>query len=114
MVGIFPLGFEMKTRPQAHGYTTVEVDRPNPFYPVGTVLNGHEFHYSAVVEGAGRDGQSSDTVFAMVRGKGLAAGRDGLVHGNVLATYTHVHALGVPEWARGIIGRAVEYSEKNR
>jgi cobyrinic acid a,c-diamide synthase len=114
MAGVLPLGFQMKARPQAHGYTTVEVDRPNPFYPVGTVLNGHEFHYSAVVEGAGRDGQSSDTVFAMVRGKGLAAGRDGLVHGNVLATYTHVHALGVPEWARGIIGRAVEYSEKNR
>lgn len=114
MAGVLPLGFEMKTRPQAHGYTTAKVDRPNPFYPVGTVLNGHEFHYSAVVEGAGTDEQGSDTVFDMVRGSGLAAGRDGLVCGNVLATYTHVHALGVPEWAPGIIGRAVKFSEEYR
>jgi len=114
MAGVFPLGFEMKTRPQAHGYTTVKVDRLNPFYPVGTVLNGHEFHYSAIIEGPEGDCHSSDTVFAMVRGTGLAAERDGLVHKNVLATYTHVHALGVPDWAQGIIGRAVEYSEENR
>ncbi|HXW69438.1 MAG TPA: cobyrinate a,c-diamide synthase, partial [Dissulfurispiraceae bacterium] len=48
MAGVFPITFDMKEKPQAHGYTIAEIDRPNPFYPIGTLLHGHEFHYSAV------------------------------------------------------------------
>ena len=30
-------------------------------------------------------------------------GLDGICYKNVLATYTHLHALGCPEWAEGMI-----------
>jgi cobyrinic acid a,c-diamide synthase len=42
----------------------------------------------------------------MASGVGFAEGRDGLVHRNVLALYTHVHALGTPEWAPALVKRA--------
>jgi cobyrinic acid a,c-diamide synthase len=42
----------------------------------------------------------------MERGVGFAAGRDGLVYKNVLAMYTHIHALGTPQWAPGLIAAA--------
>jgi cobyrinic acid a,c-diamide synthase len=45
-------------------------------------------------------------VFAMERGGGIAQGRDGLCRKNVLATYTHIHALGTPQWAPALVEQA--------
>ena len=42
----------------------------------------------------------------MERGTGCFDGRDGVIAGNVWASYTHIHALGVPAWAEGLIGAA--------
>ena len=110
MVGIFPLVFEMKEKPQAHGYTIVEVKKDNPFYPVGTVLHGHEFHYSALVEV--REKTGIYMAFGMKRGQGIKDKADGICYKNTLATYTHIHALGAPEWAAGFIKKAEEFKEK--
>ncbi|MCP4249235.1 MAG: cobyrinic acid a,c-diamide synthase, partial [bacterium] len=46
MAGVFPIDLEMHEKPVGHGYTEVHVDAPNPFYPVGTTIRGHEFHYT--------------------------------------------------------------------
>jgi cobyrinic acid a,c-diamide synthase len=106
MAGVFPLDLEVKARPQGHGYASVRVDRENAFYPVGTELEGHEFHYSRVAQGAGR----ANTAMAVARGAGCFAGRDGLAFRNVLASYLHVHALGTPAWADGLVRAAREFA----
>jgi len=111
MVGIFPLNFEMKKKPQAHGYTVVEVERQNPFYPVGTILHGHEFHYSAVIGMSDKKGVY--TALKVKRGNGIKDKTDGICYKNVFAAYTHVHALGVEEWAIGLIKKAREFKVKN-
>jgi cobyrinic acid a,c-diamide synthase len=103
MAGVLPVDVEVMKRPQGHGYVAATVDRANPFYPVGATLKGHEFHYSRIVQA---DLDPALTCLRVERGVGLAGGRDGLVVGNVFAAYTHVHALGTREWARGIVGRA--------
>jgi len=111
MAGVFPLVFDMKPKPQAHGYTIVDVVGETPFYPEGTVLHGHEFHYSSVVEFGTPDGYR--LAFSMKRGKGISGQVDGICYKNVLATYTHIHALGTPEWALGLINKAKEFKENN-
>lgn len=110
MVGIFPVVFAMKKSPQAHGYTVAEVEKENPFYPVGTLLHGHEFHYSAV-ENAGSAGDVY-TAFNMLRGHGIKDKKDGICYKNVLAAYTHIHALGAGEWTAGLLKKAMEYKSK--
>jgi cobyrinic acid a,c-diamide synthase len=102
MAGVLPLGVTFTPRPQGHGYVVARVDRANPFVPEGACLRGHEFHYSQIV------GETTDlpTALALERGTGLGARRDGVLHGNVLASYTHFHALGTPEWAPGLIRAA--------
>lgn len=107
MVGIFPLVFEMREKPQAHGYTIVEVKEDNPFYPMGTILHGHEFHYSALVKAQEKAGVYM--AFGMKRGQGIKDKADGICYKNTLATYTHIHALGAPEWAVGFIKKAKEF-----
>jgi len=108
MAGIFPIHFCMEKIPQAHGYTIIEVRRLNPYFPVGTILKGHEFHYSRVLD----IGEKEDIYFAftMKRGQGIDDKMDGLCYKNVLATYTHLHALGAVEWVDGLVNMAVSYS----
>lgn len=112
MAGIFPLRFSLERKPQAHGYTIVKVDRANPFYKKGTVLKGHEFHYSAV--SPSKKGVKVQFAFTMKRGEGIQDKRDGICSKNVLATYTHLHALGSPQWAVGMIRAAQEYRSGRR
>jgi cobyrinic acid a,c-diamide synthase len=101
MVGALPIVVEHTSRPQGHGYTAATVDRANPFLPVGTRLFGHEFHHSRIVGTPG-----ADTALAVERGAGLGNGREGLAVGNVVATYLHLHALGTPAWAAGLVRAA--------
>ncbi len=107
MVGVLPIVFGLFKRPQGHGYTEMVVDRPNPFFPEGTVLKGHEFHYSKAIECP--EGQ---TVFAMKRGSGLIGDRDGFCIHSTVATYSHIHALGTPEWAPSLIQNALSYRRR--
>jgi cobyrinic acid a,c-diamide synthase len=106
MAGIFPFDFVMGKKPQGHGYTILEVARDNPYFPQGTVLRGHEFHYSQMVPDPAPD---FPMAFTVSRGAGIGGQREGLLYKNVLATYTHLHALGCPQWATALVRRAREY-----
>ncbi len=103
MAGILPLTFDFYKRPQGHGYTIFKVERENPYFDVGTEIRGHEFHYSRV---SNWTGDKDDLVFHMKRGVGIDKDRDGIIYKNVLATYTHIHALGTPQWAGALIHQA--------
>jgi len=105
MTGILPISFTMLERPAAHGYTVVEVQGETGYYDRGLQFRGHEFHYS-VVKGYN---QNIEFAFKMSRGKGIVKGYDGVIYKNVLATYTHVHALGVRNWVDGMIRVARGY-----
>jgi cobyrinic acid a,c-diamide synthase len=108
MVGALPVVFGMEKRPQGHGYTTLVVDRENPFFPVGTRISGHEFHYCRIHTLREDDGH---TAYRVLRGTGMDGQRDGLCRKNILASFTHLHALGTPEWAGALIGKARRYRE---
>jgi cobyrinic acid a,c-diamide synthase len=69
--------------------------RPNPFYVHQAKLTGHEFHYSRCI-----DVENIDSfVFRVERGQGMIKGHDGVLLRNCLAGYTHMPALGNPDWA---------------
>ncbi len=110
MAGLFPVDLDMHEKPVGHGYTLVRVDAPNPFYPVGTSIRGHEFHYSGPVGGL----EELTSCMSVESGVGLGDARDGLVTGNTLACYTHVHADGVRSWAESMVSRAVGYAAARR
>ncbi|MBF0508585.1 MAG: cobyrinate a,c-diamide synthase [Deltaproteobacteria bacterium] len=103
MAGVLPLIFGLEKKPQGHGYAVVEVDGDNPYFETGSCLKGHEFHYSHVLEWPA---QTVLTVFRLKKGHGLGDKRDGICYKNVLATYVHLHALGTPSWAVGLVAAA--------
>jgi len=109
MTGIFPVVFGLCKKPQGHGYTLISVDRENPFFKKGTEIRGHEFRYSTILEWRGSD---NDMVFSTIRGTGFKNQKDGILYKNVLAGYTHLHALGTPDWAPSFVRNAVLYRDK--
>ena len=102
MVGALPVSVEQTARPQGHGYVEVAVNRENPFLAKDFEFKGHEFHYSRLY----CDYPELDTALFMKRGVGLGGGRDGIRSKSVLASYTHIHALGMPEFANGLVTAA--------
>jgi len=110
MVGVLPFTIGVSRKPQGHGYATIEVDAPNPFFSTGQILHGHEFHYSYVLNISEKPG--SFFAFRMKRGSGIFEGMDGFCYRNVLATYTHLHALGTREWVHGVMKLAADHKRK--
>jgi cobyrinic acid a,c-diamide synthase len=106
MAGVFPFDVEGFETPQGHGYSELLVDQPNPFFPSGLVLRGHEFHYSRISLGD----EGVETAAAVVRGVGCFQKRDHVITQNVMAGYIHLHALATPEWTKGLLDAASRFA----
>lgn len=111
MAGALPITIGVSKKPQGHGYTIIEVEASTPYFETGKVLHGHEFHYSHVLNIDETDGVYF--AFGVRKGEGIMNKKDGLCYKNVLATYTHLHALGTREWVYGLMNTAIAYKEKN-
>ncbi len=108
MAGVLPVIFGLSKKPKGHGYTIISIERENKYFKKGSEIRGHEFHYSYVLEWKGND---EDLVFNMKRGNGFINKKDGVCYKNVLATYTHIHALGTPSWAKSMVSNAISYKK---
>jgi len=137
MAGVLPITFSLEEKPQAHGYTILKAVKTNPYFSKDIVLKGHEFHYSRVLDikeipisrltkennkenppipplskgGKGGFSEQIYMAFKVKRGRGIKNNMDGICYKNVLATYTHLHALGTTEWAEGLIKCAREFKK---
>jgi cobyrinic acid a,c-diamide synthase len=107
MAGFLPVDILLGNRPAGHGYEEVIADQANPFMKVGTLLRGHEFHYSKII------GTIPDkTVFQVKRGTGLGNGRDGMLVNRTLASYMHIHSISSPEWIQWLVKAAWEFRKE--
>jgi cobyrinic acid a,c-diamide synthase len=105
--GILPIKVRMNDKPQGHGYCEAIVDIDNPFFETGTVIKGHEFHYSNIYD----YDPEINSALSIKRGVGCFNKRDGLTYKNVFASYIHIHALATPKWVEGMIKCAQNYRE---
>jgi cobyrinic acid a,c-diamide synthase len=90
MAGILGARSRMTDKLQALGYTEAQVVSDTPLSKKGTIIRGHEFHYSLTE--CDRDAGFS---YQMKRGKGINDGKDGLMEHNTLASYMHTHPEAV-------------------
>lgn len=98
MLDLLPARTVMQSRLQALGYATLRTTRPTPLGPAGTTARGHEFHYSRL-EALGPLTHAAD----LETGRGERQ-RDGLVCGNLLAGYAHLHFGSNPAVAVALLG----------
>jgi cobyrinic acid a,c-diamide synthase len=109
MVGIIPAKVQLSEKPEGHGYVVAEIAAENPLFPKGLTIRGHEFHHSNVsIENAVR------FAYQIERGHGIDGKRDGILYKNMLAAYTHLHALGTPSWAEAFVSVAAKEGKFRR
>lgn len=101
MVGLFPAEAVMKKPGLTLGYRTVAVSQVGILGNVGVIARGHEFHYSVLVPRG-----ALDYACSLTDAQGLSKGQDGLVLGNVLALYTHLHFASQPAIATALVTAA--------
>jgi len=97
MVGVVPGDAIMHTKPVGRGYVRLRETASHP-WPLGGEgeVRAHEFHYSSLEHL--RPGVAF--AYEVTRGHGAGEGRDGIVLGNVLASYTHLRSVGGNGWAQ--------------
>ncbi|MBQ7738686.1 MAG: cobyrinate a,c-diamide synthase [Desulfovibrionaceae bacterium] len=113
MANVFDVDVQFCPKPQGLGYIRGEIITPNPYFPKGSKLKGHEFHYS-------KCHWQGEPKFAirLTRGQGMGIGAnqnyDGLVFQNVWASYTHIWAESYPNWAKNFVAQACQYAVSRR
>ncbi len=86
MAGILPFGVKMLNRRKALGYVEVKIVKNCILGSAGSVVRGHEFHYSDICA----DGNDIELVFELYKGD-LRLQLEGYARGNTLASYVHQH-----------------------
>ncbi|MDE6735242.1 MAG: cobyrinate a,c-diamide synthase [Desulfovibrio sp.] len=115
--GVLPLRAVWTPRPQGLGYVEGTVRAPNPFFPVGLSLRGHEFHYSRCVRDAGAPAPALELSRGSGTGSAAAKGKnagDGIVCGRTWGAYTHIFAPAVPSWAPSFVAAAAAWRAGQR
>jgi cobyrinic acid a,c-diamide synthase len=110
LVGVLPVDYGFQAKPRGHGYVVLETVGENPFFPAGLSIRGHEFHYTYMLS---QEAEELDFAFRIRRGYGYDGERDGLCRWNVLASYTHVHALGTVSWAPALVEAAARFKSRS-
>ncbi len=100
MAGVLPGEIVMHERPQGRGYVQLE-ETGDGLWPLTDAagapgrFGAHEFHYSAL------EPLADPPVYAyrVLRGHGIDGRHDGIVHRNLLASYSHLRDTAENPWA---------------
>ena len=91
MVGVLQADAVMCERPCGRGYVRVEETLDMPWQNedgATPVYAGHEFHHAKLINFSGE----VKTAYKVLRGDGIGGGKDGIVYGNLLASFVHLRA----------------------
>jgi cobyrinic acid a,c-diamide synthase len=105
MVGAIGADVVMHDKPVGRGYVRLAPTASHPWVPPDAhpdEIPAHEFHYSSLKN------LDAATVFAydVKRGYGADGRQDGIVHKNLLASYTHLRSAGSCNWAARFVAFA--------
>jgi len=96
MAGVVPTGCKMNDKLRAVGYVEAKALNDNVLCRKGTVIRGHEFHFSS----ADKETDVFPYAFLFTKKRGGEQYAAGYSSGSVTASYLHLHFAGDPELAK--------------
>lgn len=103
MCNVLPIDVQMRERPQGRGYMRLKETGAAPWGRIvapGATLPAHEFHYSCITPEARA---TLRFAYEVERGFGADGQHDGIVSGNVLASYAHLRNTQRSPWVRAFV-----------
>lgn len=107
-VGIFPVATRLLPRRKALGYREAELAADGLMGPAGTVVRGHEFHYSEMDEMP----PEVERLYRVQRA-GVDLGTEGYRYRNCLASYIHLHFGSNPTTAESFVDNCRNYAQRS-
>nr|VFJ50535.1 MAG: cobyrinic acid a,c-diamide synthase [Candidatus Kentron sp. FM]VFJ59711.1 MAG: cobyrinic acid a,c-diamide synthase [Candidatus Kentron sp. FM]VFK14413.1 MAG: cobyrinic acid a,c-diamide synthase [Candidatus Kentron sp. FM] len=113
MVGVIPGETIMHERPQGKGYVLLQETGKLPWGlsdpdkqagEQAAKVKAHEFHHAGI--SLSMQGKGVRYAYQVLRGHGLDGQHDGIIHGNLLAGFSHLRDVEENHWA----ARFVEYA----
>jgi cobyrinic acid a,c-diamide synthase len=104
LTNILPVDVQMTRKRQALGHAEVEAVRDCAIARCGDTLRGHEYHYSTA--SVDRDARFA---YRVTKGDGIN-GCDGIMQGNVVASYLHTHVYSMPDEFDLFVAKAKAFS----
>jgi cobyrinic acid a,c-diamide synthase len=106
LAGLFPFKTVMK-KGRAHlGYREVMLKQDSIAGSSGTVIRGHEFHYSEITgrdQGSAVSDQPAELIYSLKDGSGDSIHDEGYVIRNTLGSYIHIHFGSNPSIANNFV-----------
>lgn len=115
LAGLLPVDVEFHARPQGLGYVDGLLCRDTPYFPAGTRVRGHEFHYSRCAQPPEPLPAPSELSMRLERGVGMGPlypRQDGFCSGALWASYCHIFAPAVPGWAPAFVAAARAFARR--
>lgn len=97
LAGLIPIAAEMTRKLQGMGYRKGVIQKNNFLGSAGSVVHGHEFHYSRMNFLSSEN--SSFPAFELLKGDKVVR-LDGYARDNIVASYLHINFAGHPELLR--------------
>jgi cobyrinic acid a,c-diamide synthase len=110
MIGLLP-GRSVMTSHLTLGYRTVRAVSDSWLWHAGETVRGHEFHYSVWVE---RRAEHAPLYACLPDAFRPDEQPEGIQHGNLLASYVHLHWFACPQVAGRFVAAALAYRAKER
>ncbi|MCL6636395.1 MAG: cobyrinate a,c-diamide synthase [Alicyclobacillus sp.] len=105
LAGVLPLRVRMQERRAALGYREAEALTPSFLLAAGERVRGHEYHYSTAEWRA-----ELPPAYRVTSRRGAA--QEGVVCGNLVAGYTHIHFASNPAAAQRWVNACANYRQR--
>ena len=112
MTGIIPGSVTMNKKLQTVGYVAATMEKDTVLGRKGTVLHGHEFHFSSECAPENINPEEYPRAFTFQRMRKIPPYLAGYAKDNILGSYLHLHFAGSPEAARSFVDKCAEYRQQ--
>ena len=106
MTGLFPAEARLKKKRRALGYREATLTKECLLGPAGTVLRGHEFHYTDL-----QMPDDIERIYRVNRADGMEQPTEGFVYKNCLGSYIHLHFASCPAVANRLVAACREFRQ---
>lgn len=109
MVGLVPGKALMQKKLAVLGYLTAEVINDNILAKKGDVLRGHQFHWSILADVSPK----VNCAYKLSSASRPDSQKEGIITGNLLASYLHLHFAAHPHLARNFVVSSLKFAAQN-
>jgi cobyrinic acid a,c-diamide synthase len=110
MTGCFPFATQMSSHLSALGYREITLTADTVIGKPGTIIRGHEFHYSELTQ---RSCETA-TVYRISDRLGLDRASEGFMVNQTLGSYNHLHFGSQPPAAVHFVETCLNYQKKGK